>query len=135
MEAGGAGTLAAWKERRTSILEPTVRSHGGRIVKLMGDGVLTEFGSAMHAVTGALELQRQMTEANIPVTDARRIVLRIGINLGDVIGEAGDIYGEGVNIAARLEALAEPGGICISAKVHEEVRGKLASIFEDMGEQ
>lgn len=135
MEADEAGTLAAWKERRISILEPTVRSHGGRIVKLMGDGVLIEFGSAMHAVTGALELQRKMTEANIPVTDARRIVLRMGINLGDVIGEAGDIYGEGVNIAARLEALAEPGGICISAKVHEEVRGKLPSIFEDMGEQ
>jgi TolB-like protein/class 3 adenylate cyclase len=135
MEADEAGTLAAWKERRTSILEPTVRAHGGRIVKLMGDGVLIEFGSAMHAVTGALELQRKMIEANIPVTDARRIVLRMGINLGDVIGEAGDIYGEGVNIAARLEALAEPGGICISAKVHEEVRGKLPSIFEDMGEQ
>jgi adenylate cyclase len=135
MEADEAGTLAAWKERRTSILEPTIRTHGGRIVKLMGDGVLIEFGSAMHAVAGALEIQRKMTEANIPVTDVRRIVLRIGINLGDVIGEAGDIYGEGVNIAARLESLAEPGGVCISAKVHEEVRGKLPSIFEDMGEQ
>jgi adenylate cyclase len=135
MEADEAGTLAAWKERRTSILEPTIRTHGGRIVKLMGDGVLIEFGSAMHAVAGALEIQRKMTEANIPVTDVRRIVLRIGINLGDVIGEAGDIYGEGVNIAARLESLAEPGGVCISAKVHEEVRGKLSSIFEDMGEQ
>jgi TolB-like protein/class 3 adenylate cyclase len=135
MEADEAGTLAAWKERRTSILEPTVRAHGGRIVKLMGDGVLIEFGSAMHAVAGALELQRKMTEANSSLTDARRIVLRMGINLGDVLGEAGDIYGEGVNIAARLEALAEPGGICISAKVHEEVRGKLAFIFEDTGEQ
>jgi TolB-like protein/class 3 adenylate cyclase len=135
METDEAGTLAAWKERRATILEPTIRAHGGRIVKLMGDGVLIEFGSAMHAVAGAVELQHKMAEANDLVTDARRIVLRMGINLGDVIGEAGDIYGEGVNIAARLEAIAEPGGICISAKVHEEVRGKLPSIFEDMGEQ
>jgi TolB-like protein len=100
----------------------------------MGDGVLIEFGSAVNAVTGAVDLQRRMTEANVPLPEARHIVLRIGINLGEVIGEGGDIYGEGVNIAARLETLAEPGGICLSAKVHEEVRGKLAYAFEDMGE-
>jgi class 3 adenylate cyclase len=116
MEADEAGTLAALKDRRTVALEPVVTAHGGRVVKLMGDGVLIEFGSAVNAVAGALELQRKMAEANEPLPDARRIVLRIGINLGDVIGEADDIYGEGVNIAARLEALAEPGGICISAK-------------------
>jgi TolB-like protein/class 3 adenylate cyclase/tetratricopeptide (TPR) repeat protein len=134
MEADEAGTHAALKERRVSVLEPTVRANGGRVVKVMGDGVLIEFGSAVNAVTGAVDLQRRMTEANVPLPEARRIVLRIGINLGEVIGEGGDIYGEGVNIAARLETLAEPGGICLSAKVHEEVRGKLAYAFEDMGE-
>src|SRR5947207_9231173 len=134
MEADEAGTHAALKERRVSVLEPTVRANGGRVVKVMGDGVLIEFGSAVNAVTGAVDLQRRMTEANVPLPEARHIVLRIGINLGEVIGEGGDIYGEGVNIAARLETLAEPGGICLSAKVHEEVRGKLAYAFEDMGE-
>ncbi|MFN0192534.1 MAG: adenylate/guanylate cyclase domain-containing protein [Aestuariivirga sp.] len=135
MEADEAGTLAALKERRTFILEPTVLAHGGRVVKLMGDGVLVEFASAINAVAGALEFQRKMKDANAPLPAARRIDFRIGINLGDVIGEGEDIYGEGVNIAARLEALAEPGGVCISAKVHEEVRGKLDCAFEDMGEQ
>jgi TolB-like protein/class 3 adenylate cyclase/Tfp pilus assembly protein PilF len=135
IEADEAGTLAILKERRTSILDPTVRAHGGRIVKVMGDGVLVEFASAVNAVAGAVDLLRKMMAANADLPDARRIVLRIGINLGDVIGEGGDIYGEGVNIAARLESLAEPGGICISSKVHEEVRGKLSATFEDMGEQ
>ena len=135
MEEDEAGTLAALKERRVTVLGPTVRSHGGRIVKVMGDGVLVEFASATSAVAGALELQRRMAEANEPQPAGRRILLRIGINLGDVIGEGADIYGEGVNIAARLEALAEPGGTCISAKVYEEVRGKVGCAFEDMGEQ
>jgi TolB-like protein/class 3 adenylate cyclase len=135
MEEDEAGTLAALREHRASILEPTVRAHAGRIVKVMGDGVLIEFGSAVNAVAGALELQRRMAQANEPLSDTRRIVLRIGINLGDVIGEGEDIYGDGVNIAARLETLAEPGGTCISAKVHEEVHGKLSCTFEDMGEQ
>ena len=135
MEEDEGGTLAALKERRVTVLGPTVRSHGGRIVKVMGDGVLVEFASAASAVAGALELQRRMAEANEPQPAGRRILLRIGINLGDVIGEGADIYGEGVNIAARLEALAEPGGTCISAKVHEEVRGKVGCAFEDMGEQ
>ncbi len=89
----------------------------------------------MNAVTGALELQRKMAEANEPLPEAQRIVFRIGINLGNVIGEGEDIYGEGVNIAARLDALAKPGGICISAKIYDEVRGKLDCAFEDMGEQ
>ena len=105
MEADEAGTHAALKERRISVLEPTVRANGGRVVKVMGDGVLIEFGSAVNAVTGAVDLQRKMAEANVPLPEARRIVLRIGINLGEVIGEGGDIYGEGVNIAARLETL------------------------------
>jgi TolB-like protein len=134
MEADEAGTLAVLKERRRMILEPIVRDRGGRIVKVMGDGVLMEFSSAVNAVEAALELQSRMAEANQPVTEGRRILLRIGINLGDVIGEGSDLYGDGVNIAARLEVLAEPGGICISAKVHEELRGKVDFVFEDMGE-
>ena len=133
MEADEAGTLAALKERRRKILEPTVRDHGGRVVKLMGDGALIEFGSAVAAVDAALAMQAAMADAD--AADGRGIRLRIGINLGDVIGEGGDIYGEGVNIAARLEALAEPGGICIAANVFDEVRGKLAAAFEDLGEQ
>jgi TolB-like protein/class 3 adenylate cyclase len=135
METDEVGTLAALKQRRVAVLEPTVRAPGGRIVKIMGDGVLVEFASALNAVAGALELQRRMAEANEALPEDRRIVLRIGINLGDVIGEGGDIYGDGVNIAARLEALAEPGGVCISANVFEEVCGKLASTFGELGEQ
>lgn len=134
MEADEAGTLAALKERRKAILEPIVRDRGGRIVKLMGDGVLMEFTSAVNAVEAAVELQAKMAEANQSLTEHRRILLRIGINLGDVIGEGSDIYGDGVNVAARLEALAEPGGVCVSAKVHEELRGKGNAAFEDMGE-
>jgi adenylate cyclase len=135
MEADEAGTLAALKERRKTILEPGVKDHGGRIVKLMGDGLLIEFASAVNAVTAAIELQKKMAEANEGMPEPRRIILRIGINLGDVIDEGADIYGEGVNIAARLEALAEPGGLCISAKVYDEVRGKVAAAMEDMGER
>src|SRR5205809_175622 len=106
MEADEAGTLAALKDRRKTILAPVVKAHGGRIVKLMGDGVLIEFASAVSAVNAAIELQERFVEANEILPDSRGIMLRIGINLGDVIGEGSDIYGEGVNIAARLEALA-----------------------------
>jgi class 3 adenylate cyclase len=135
MEADEASTLAVLRERRTSILDPTVRENSGRIVKVMGDGALIEFASAINAVTAALQLQRRMAEANAHLPQSHRIVLRIGINLGEVIGEGQDIYGDCVNVAARLEALAEPGAICISAKVHEEVAGKLECAFEDIGEQ
>ena len=135
MELDEAGTLAAWKERQKAILEPVVGAHDGRIVKLMGDGALMEFASAVNAVTAAAELQRRMAQANAGLPDERRIVLRIGINLGDVIEEANDIYGEGVNLAARLEGLAEPGGLCISGKVYDEVRGKVDVAFADAGER
>ncbi len=135
MEADEAGTLAALRERRTMILEPVVKEHRGRIVKLMGDGALIEHASAVNAVAAAIELQKRMAAANEGVAEERRIVLRIGINLGDVIGEGSDIYGEGVNVAARLETLAEPGGICVSGKVYQEVSGKTSALFEDMGEQ
>src|SRR5262245_7289965 len=134
MEADEAATLAALKERRKTILEPVVRSHEGRVIKIMGDGVLMEFASAVNAAEAALELQAKMAEASKSVTEGHQIILRIGINLGDVVGEGSDIYGDGLNVAARLEALAEPGGICVSAKIHEELRGRSDSAFEDMGE-
>jgi TolB-like protein/class 3 adenylate cyclase/Tfp pilus assembly protein PilF len=135
MQADEAGTLAALKSRRADVLQPLVSRHYGRIVKLMGDGVLVEFGSAVAAVECAVELQQAMETINSELPGDRRIVLRIGINLGDVIIEGSDLYGDGVNIAARLEPLAEPGGICISAKVHGEVAKKLRLAFDYMGDK
>ena len=135
MEADEAGTVAALKQRWSGILEPLVASHGGRIVKFMGDGALMEFTSAVNAVKAAMALQAGFAAANEALPEPAKIMLRIGINLGDVIGEGSDIYGEGVNIAARLETLAAPGGLCISAKVHVEVQGKIEAVFDDMGEQ
>ena len=129
MGADEAGTLAALNNRRKNVLEPVVRAYGGRIVKIMGDGALVEFGSAVNAVQSAVELQNKMADANEGVVDERRIMLRIGINLGDVIGVGSDIYGEGVNIAARLEALTEPGGICLSRSVYEQVAKKIEGAF------
>lgn len=133
IESDEAGTLAALKDRRKTILEPLVGEHRGRIVKFTGDGVLVEFASAVSAVACALAIQKAMSEANTdrPVP----IMLRIGINLGEVVGEGSDILGDGVNIAARLESLAEAGGIWVSAKVHDETAGKLGCVFTDMGEQ
>ena len=130
-----AGTLAALKQRRTVILEPTVKTLGGRIVKFMGDGVLIEFASAVNAVKAAVEIQGKFAEANRDLAQERRIVLRIGINLGDVIGEGSDIYGVGVNIAARLEAIAEPGGIAVSGTVNDHVAGKVELSFDELGER
>ncbi len=135
MAADEAGTLAALRERRKGAVEPLVRDNGGRIVKFLGDGVLVEFSSAVNALGCALALQQAMGEANAGLSEERQIRLRIGINLGEVVGEGTDIFGDGVNIAARLEALAEPGGICISGKMQEEVRGKVDCALEDMGEQ
>ena len=135
MELDEAGTLAALKERRRNLLEPIVRSHLGRVVKYIGDGVLIEFASALNATLAAVELQEKMAEANAALDEERRIFLRIGINLGDIMGEGSDIFGDGVNVAARLEAIADPGGICVSGKVRDEVYGRLELAFEDMGEQ
>jgi len=135
MQRDEEATLVVLRKRRKQILDPIVRSHKGRIVKVMGDGVLIEFASAVHAVQAALALQDGFGQANDGVPQDRQIVLRIGINLGDVIGEGQDIYGDSVNIAARMEALAEPGGICISAKVHAEVARKIDCAFEDIGLQ
>jgi TolB-like protein/Flp pilus assembly protein TadD len=133
MERDEAGTLAAVKSRRAEVLQPLVFKHQGRIVKLMGDGVLVEFASALNAVACAVELQEAMGVANRGVSQDRQIALRVGINLGDVIVEGSDLYGDGVNVAARLEALAPPGGVVISAKVQQEVANKLALSFEDLG--
>jgi TolB-like protein len=135
MEADEAGTLAALKSRRKDVLDPLLARHHGRIVKTTGDGVLVEFASAVNAVQCAVEFQKQMTAANAGLPDDRQIWLRVGVNLGDVVVEGRDLYGDGVIVAARLEALAEPGAICISGKVHDEVRGKLGVAFEDLGER
>ncbi|TCN30188.1 adenylate/guanylate cyclase domain-containing protein [Sinorhizobium americanum] len=133
MEADEAATLAVLKDRRATILQPVVRAHGGRIVKVMGDGVLLEFASAVNAVSGAIELQRKMQHANAALPAVRRIVLRIGINLGDVVIDGSDLYGDGINIAARLQSLAEPGAIYVSASIRDQVRRKLAFEFDDLG--
>jgi TolB-like protein len=135
LAADEAGTIAALRQRRAEVLEPVLKEHRGRIVKLMGDGVLVEFASAVNAVAAAIELQKRMAAANEGVPEDRHVVLRVGINLGDVVGAGSDIYGDGVNVAARLEPLAEPGGICVSGKIHQEVLGKTTALFEDMGEQ
>ena len=135
MEQDEAGTLAALKERRKEVLEPLVGRHRGRIFKVAGDGVFVEFGSAVNAVQCAIDLQQGMAVANGNLPPDRRIVLRIGVNLGDVMVEGGDLYGDGVNIAARLEGIAEPGGILISGSAYDQVKGKVDSGFEDLGSQ
>src|SRR5262245_11054583 len=135
MEADEAATLAALKLRRKDVLNPLGAKHHGRVFKTTGDGVLVEFASAVNAVQCAVDLQHGMATANGDQPDDRRIVLRIGINLGDVMVEGNDLYGDGINIAARLEALAEPGGICISAKLRDEIGRKLDLVFDDLGEQ
>lgn len=133
MEADETGTLSALKARRSDILAPLVAEHHGRLVKVMGDGVLVEFASAVNAVQCAVELQRRTEEANAALPEARRIRLRVGLNLGDVIVEGSDLYGDGVNVAARLESLAEPGGICLSGSIHDQVKRKLDIRVEDLG--
>src|SRR6516165_5541955 len=134
MGADEEGTLAALKAIRGELSDPKVNEHRGRIVKTTGDGLLIEFASVVDAVRCAVELQAGMAERNVAVPEEKRIEFRIGINLGDIILDD-DIYGDGVNIAARLEALAEPGGICVSRVVHDQVRDKLDLAFEDLGEQ
>ena len=135
MGADEEGTLAALKAIRRELGDPKVKEHRGRIVKTTGDGLLIEFASVIDAVRCAVEVQRGMAERNAEVPEARRIEFRIGINLGDIIRDGRDIFGDGVNIAARLEALSEPGGICVSGIVHDQVRDKLDVAFEDMGER
>jgi adenylate cyclase len=133
MEADEVRTLASLKHRRQNILKPLLTKHQGRIVKFMGDGVLVEFASAVNAVECAMALQQGMAQANESLNGDRHIVLRIGINIGDVMVEGSDLYGDGVNIAARLEALADPGSIFVSGPVYDSVRKKVDLTFEDLG--
>jgi len=129
-----AGTLARVKAHRVELAEPLIGEHHGRVVKLTGDGALAEFGSAVDAVECAVAIQAGVAKREATESDERRIRYRIGINIGDIVLEDGDIFGEGVNVAARLEALADPGGICVSRTVYNHVRNKVGLTFESMGE-
>ena len=135
MGADEEGTLAALKALRREVADPKIKEHRGRIVKTTGDGLLVEFASVVDAVRCAVEVQQGMAERNVEIPQDRRIEFRIGINLGDIIRDGRDIFGDGVNVAARLEALAEPGRICVSGVVHDQVRDKLDVVFDDLGEQ
>src|SRR5918994_6441224 len=135
IERDEAGTLERLKEHRKSFIEPLIGEHRGRIVKLMGDGALCEFGSVVDAVACAIAIQRGMAEREAEVPEAQRIRFRIGINLGDVVSDEGDLYGDGVNVAARLEQLAKPGSIVISGTAYDHLQGKLGCGFENLGEQ
>ena len=129
------GTLHRLKAHRKELIDPKITEHRGHIVKTTGDGMLVEFVSVVDAVRCAVDIQRSMAERNVGVPADKRIQFRIGINIGDIIIDADDIFGDGVNVAARLEALADPGGIRVSSVVHDQVRDKLSFSFEDMGEQ
>jgi adenylate cyclase len=129
------GTRARFNAHLNELIEPTVESRRGRIVKTTGDALLVEFASVVDAVECAIEIQNGMAERNRAEADDRQIVFRIGVNLGDVIVEGDDIHGDGVNVAARLEALADPGSVVISDKVHSETRTKLDVNFDDLGSQ
>jgi adenylate cyclase len=135
IERDEAGTLERLKAHRKALIEPLVAEHQGRMVKLMGDGALCEFGSVVDAVQCALLIQQGMAEREADTPEDQRIRFRIGINLGDVVADEGDLYGDGVNVAARLEQLAQPGGIVISGTVYDHLQGKLGCGFHDLGEQ
>lgn len=133
MEANEERTLAALRHHRHAFFDPTIAKHGGRIFKEMGDGFLVEFASVLSAVRCAVEIQAGMALRNQDLPGDRRIIFRIGVNLGDVIIEGDDLHGDGVNVATRLEGLAEPGGICLSATVHEQVKRRMEAVFDDLG--
>jgi adenylate cyclase len=135
IEVDEEGTLGRLKALRTELIDPKIAGHRGRIVKTTGDGLLVEFASVVDALRCAAEMQATMTESNASLPPDQRIEFRIGINVGDIVVEDGDIFGDGVNVAARLEGLAEPGGICVSARVREDTAGRLELSFEDRGEQ
>ena len=130
-----SGTLAALKAHRRELIDPKIAEHDGRIVKGTGDGLLLEFSSVVDAVRCAVDVQRGMAERNEGVAPDKRLEFRIGINVGDIIIDGDDIFGDGVNVAARLEALADPGGICVSRVVRDQVLDKLSFAFEDLGAQ
>jgi adenylate cyclase len=129
------GTLAQWKSHSCELIEPKINEHHGRIIRITGDGLLVESTSVIAAVRCAVEVQRAMGERNAAVPQEKRIEFRMGLNVGDVIIDGSDVWGDGVNVAARLEALAEPGGICVSGRVQEDVNGRLDIALEDTGEQ
>src|SRR5262245_37541172 len=129
------GTLTALKALREEVVDPAIASHGGRIVKTTGDGLLLEFPSVVNAVRCAVDVQSSMAANSVDLPEDRCIAFRIGINQGDVIVEGDDIFGDGVNVAARLQEVATAGGICVSSRVHEDVRDRLAAVFDDGGLQ
>jgi adenylate cyclase len=129
-----SGTLATLKAHRSELIDPKIAEYAGRIVKTTGDGLLLEFPSVVDAVRCAVDVQRGMAERSADIPAERQMRLRIGINVGDIILDGDDIFGDGVNVAARLEALAEPGDICVSRVVRDQVVDKLAFTFEDLGQ-
>jgi adenylate cyclase len=135
IEADEEGTLTRLKALRVELIDPKIAYHHGRIVKTTGDGLLVEFASIVDAQRCAGEVQAAVAKSNAPLPPDRRIEFRIGINVGDIVVEDGDIFGDGVNVATRLEGLAEPGGICVSARVQEDAAGRLDLAFDNMGEQ
>jgi len=130
------GTLERLRAIRKDLIDPVIAAHRGRIVKTTGDGLLAEFASVVDAVRSAVDMQRAMAESNAGLAPDRRIEFRVGINLGDVVVEDdGDLMGDGVNVAARLEGIAEPGGICLSSAAYDQVRGKIDIAAQDRGQQ
>ncbi len=132
MAADEEGTLAQLKAHRKELIEPKTAEHRGRVVKLMGDGTLMEFASVVDALNFAIDVQRAMAERNAAVPDDQRVIYRVGINIGDIIVDGDDIYGDGVNVAARLQALADPGSIYVSRTVFDHVKGKVDLAFDDL---
>ena len=135
MGADEEGTLTRLKEIRRTLVDPRIAAHRGRIVETTGDGLLVEFASAVAAARCAFEVQQEMAEQNGATPEAKRIAFRIGIHVGDIIIDDNDIFGDGVNVVARLEAIAEPGGVCLSDDAQRQIRGKIDIGFEDMGPQ
>src|SRR6185503_3703680 len=135
MELDEAGTVAAWRRARAEIIDPTVAHNGGRIVKLTGDGFLAEFSTVESAVRAALAMQEALTTVFAAQPADRRVAFRMGVDIGDIWVDDEDVYGTGVNIAARLEALATPGALCISDAVHAAVKHKIHAHYEDLGPQ
>jgi adenylate cyclase len=129
------GTLAQLKVRRRELVDPAIKQHNGRIIKTTGDGMLVEFASVVNAVRCAVQVQRAMIARNANVPQQKQIEFRIGINVGDIIIDGNDIFGDGVNVAARLEGISEPGGICVSSHVEENAQGKVDVTFQNAGEQ